>query len=454
MKRFCFLTFSILFLSFLLYAWPENQSSAGNSLVIEIHRGWNLISPGEFEIEFSKLKENNPKCKLEKEAQQWTSQEKYERKEKIEPLEGYWIYANFKKKIFGKKTCSLEISGKKGKDTYLLHKYWNMIASVEKKSFNEIQINCTSPLQKLWWYDPKINKHREISWDTPLEPGRGYWVWVEKDCQIGKGVGPPPPPPPITNNCPVPGSIPPAEQNEKKFDWRCQELNGKLVNVTTPPKDQRPCGACWAFGTIATVEGQANVEAFKKGGALPNLDLSEQYVTFCSGVKQPCDGGDPLSALTLLKGKGAPPENCAPYNPVPANKSCDEVKAEMEKNCPDWEGQLYKIDFSRLSISDSTKIAKLIRNHGPVLATVYRHPTGVPGIDKDGFLHCSLLAPPMFSHAVSIVGYNFEDPDNKYWILKGSWGRKVGFEGYYYLKLGEPNCSLVAEGIITKVIPP
>ena len=61
------------------------------------------------------------------------------------------------------------------------------------------------------------------------------------------------------------------------FDWRT--YNG--FDWMTPVKDQSQCGACWAFGSVGTVEAVYNIHQGQ-----PNLDinLSEEYVnTDCNG---------------------------------------------------------------------------------------------------------------------------------------------------------------------------
>ena len=40
------------------------------------------------------------------------------------------------------------------------------------------------------------------------------------------------------------------------------------------------------------------------------------------------------------------------------------------------------------------------------------------------------------NHAVSIVGWGVQS-DVQYWIVKNSWGREWGYEGFFYMKAGK-----------------
>lgn len=408
-------------------------SAANSSVKIELKKGWNLISPGGLEIEFSKLKQDNPKCKFQGTAKQWDSSEKYKDVDKLEPLRGVWVKLENK--------CTAEVSGNTGSDTLTLHKGWNMISVNEEKSFNEINVNCHPYANKLWWW--KIPwlfgkpKYVEADLNEKLKPKRGYWVWVSNACQIGKG----------TNNCPIPDSIPPDEQNNKKVDWRCKKdpKTGNLVNLITRVKDQELCGACWAFTVIAGIEAQANINAWKANQPLPNLDLSEQYLAFCNYFinVNPCQGLDPHLGLYFAEKNGIPTENCSPYNPFDPNtgnfRTCDTIK-----KCSNLENELYKITYSNVGDPQGT-----LRNHGPIIAVVSNMP-GAGGIGPDGTLNCQTSGD---LHTLLIVGYNFEDPNNKYWIAKNSWGDSMPNGGYVKIKYNGP-CQLDLKYVIDDVIFP
>ena len=48
------------------------------------------------------------------------------------------------------------------------------------------------------------------------------------------------------------------------------------------------------------------------------------------------------------------------------------------------------------------------------------------------------------NHAVTIVGYNTDDAELPYWIVRNSWGEDWGDKGYAYIKIapGEGICGI------------
>jgi len=96
------------------------------------------------------------------------------------------------------------------------------------------------------------------------------------------------------------------------FDWR--NVHGQ--NYLTPVHSQSGCGSCWAFGAIATVEGNAKAYFNKPNLA---LDLSEQDLVSCSGTGS-CGGGFSSDALVYIRDNGVAIESCFDY--THSDESC------------------------------------------------------------------------------------------------------------------------------------
>ena len=192
------------------------------------------------------------------------------------------------------------------------------------------------------------------------------------------------------------------------IDWR---NNGG--DWTTPIKDQKSCGSCVAFGTVATLEARVNIAC--KNPAL-DVDLSEAHLFYC-GCGNCCSTGWGFqAALDFCKNTGVGKEADFPY--IPGNQPCKTIPYYV------------KITASSqvLSMADRKTV---ISGKGPVLAGmavyadffayrsgVYRHTSS----DLRGY------------HAVCVVGYS--DAENC-WIVKNSWGTGWGENGWFKIAYGD-----------------
>jgi len=72
--------------------------------------------------------------------------------------------------------------------------------------------------------------------------------------------------------------VPPFEESLTDIDWRNWD-------VVSPIADQKTCGACYAFSTIAAAE---SAYAIKTGDLYRG---SEQHIVACSTRNMGCNGG-------------------------------------------------------------------------------------------------------------------------------------------------------------------
>lgn len=219
------------------------------------------------------------------------------------------------------------------------------------------------------------------------------------------------------------------------LDWR--DHNG--YNWVTPVKNQLNCGACVAFGTVAAFECQVRISSQDPGYP---IDLSEQHLFSCGGGS--CTGGWQITpAFNRCLNPGVPDEECLPYTARDSN--CSQA-------CPDWQTRAIRIqdweDLGGWFWPPSVEIIQNAVNRGPVTCSmivytdfmyysggVYRHVSG----DIEG------------GHCVCIVGY---DDANSCWIVKNSWGRAWGEEGFFRIQYGDSSIGLDSSRMIITVIPP
>ena len=73
------------------------------------------------------------------------------------------------------------------------------------------------------------------------------------------------------------------DKGPEEYDWRKE-------GAVTPVKNQQQCGSCWAFATVANIEGQNYLQNKQL------LSLSEQELVDCDKNDNGCGGGLPENA--------------------------------------------------------------------------------------------------------------------------------------------------------------
>ena len=244
-----------------------------------------------------------------------------------------------------------------------------------------------------------------------------------------------------------------AEALPASFDWRTQP------GVLTPVKDQGTCGSCWAFGTVGIMES-----ALGKLGT-SNVDLSEQFLVDCNdpsrnagGQKWSClTGGwtahmyhkDTLGTNQITV--GAVLETAKPYTGQDGTCSSEIRKSYTLSN---WAF----ITGAENTTPTPDQIKSAIYTYGPVTAGACAGPLwwdytgGVLSTDETTTPECGGHT----NHQIILVGWNEDDPNQKYWILRNSWGSSWGMGGYMYIaygtsKVGEGTSWVTANG--ASVVP-
>merc|ERR1712241_1322611 len=241
--------------------------------------------------------------------------------------------------------------------------------------------------------------------------------------------------------------IPDDERSEKFFDaYRYNRQNVpesynsvKLGNVS-PVKNQGGCGSCVAFATIAVVETcfKRTVGTFGDYSEQHLLDCgfnkngNEGWINGCNGAWNPgyaywLNGYWPESHNHTFSGHFAS-ESEYPYN------------AERGECRTDYQPFYQGAKISGLYVTsngDEETLKALVAEHGAVQTTVgansefQQYKGGV-------FAGCTSSRT---NHAVVVVGYGTENGVD-YWLVKNSWSKRWGDNGYIKIQRGVGMCGI------------
>jgi len=206
-----------------------------------------------------------------------------------------------------------------------------------------------------------------------------------------------------------------------EFDWRTK-------GAVNPVKNQAQCGSCWAFSTVANIEGVN----FLKTKQL--VSLSEQELVDCDKKTgdMGCQGGLPSNAFKdMIENKiGLELETDYPY--TAANGKCTAVSSKEKIFISNW---------TTIS-SDEDQMAAALIKYGPLSIGINASPMQFyhGGVSSPWKIFCN---PKSIDHGVAIVGFG-EDNGKKYWTIRNSWGETWGEKGYYRIIRGTNACGLTS----------
>ncbi|HOP00412.1 MAG TPA: C1 family peptidase [Bacteroidales bacterium] len=199
-------------------------------------------------------------------------------------------------------------------------------------------------------------------------------------------------------------------------------------NWLSTPKNQGPCGSCWAFCMAGSYEARKRI--VENQPAL-TIDLSEQHMVSCWAGN--CAGGGTPTHFDKLRDEGVPDEACFPY--VGSAVACS-------SGCPDWAERVYKAaSWTYLYQASVEDIKKEIMVNGPVHALMdvyedlYNYSIGV-------YTHIS----GNFQGSKAVIIYGWDNA-NDCWLVVNTWGSTWGetgpggTKGFFRVSISNHNCN-------------
>lgn len=220
--------------------------------------------------------------------------------------------------------------------------------------------------------------------------------------------------------------VPPSGSNiPDNVDWYQRGYVTEVIN-------QGACGACWAFCSVAALEGQHK----RRTGKL--VKLSEQQLIDCSTItgNKKCAGGQMCRAYEYAVGAGGVDyESAYPFQHQsgPCRFKKDQIGSTIT-------------GYLEIPYGDESALHKAVGLIGPVAAGLdaslpnFRH-------YKSGIFEDPRCSNTSLNHALTIVGYGTENGKD-YWLVKNSWGKHWGMKGFGKIARNNNNqCGIASKAI-------
>ena len=232
-----------------------------------------------------------------------------------------------------------------------------------------------------------------------------------------------------------------SSEKANPIDWR----NYKGNNYLTYTKNQhipKYCGSCWAQAATSMLSDRLNIQRSSKGQIFPRLTLSVQAIIDCKQGGT-CWGGDSTLLFQKAINWKVPVETCQTYRAVnPESFECSNEQvcyneSRDKKYVFDKYNGVKVVEWGRVRGAEQMKEAL---KTGPLVCSFEVTPDflnyNVNDYNDDNLnIYNEEKDYYGLNHAVSLVGWGVQGND-EYWVVRNSWGREWGYNGYFYLKAG------------------
>jgi len=286
-------------------------------------------------------------------------------------------------------------------------------------------------------------------------------------------------------------------------------FDGRITwkGLLSPVINQGSCGSCWAFASTACLADRFNIQSL----GLMHVELSAAKLILCNwegpelelqninpeleadklqtlNLKSintgACFGNTLYDAWRYLYLLGTPTEQCVPYNKtIGTNKVsykhlsnfadptsipfCTTITGMIGDMCAgsyydEYLGEetgepakryrayhFYAVAGTKNDKGSEYDIRYNIYNWGTVTTGFTVYPDFYTFDAKKEIYKWNGKGSAVGGHAVCIVGWG-EEKGTKYWIIRNTWGKKFGDDGYFRMIRGTNECSL-EENVVTGI---
>lgn len=269
------------------------------------------------------------------------------------------------------------------------------------------------------------------------------------------------------------------------------KFDGRSVwkDFLSPIRQQGTCGSCWAFASTSTLADRFNIQSVGKY----NVSLSPARLLICNyngkefEIPHPeeniaevtkiasknldeygCFGNTLINAWRYLYIFGTTTEECFPYNKLLTGYGnidiskyekkgqvplCTNVAGPIGDMCADrpfhvisgdefgTPARFYRCAHYYAIANNEKYIMNDIYTWGPVTTGMILYTDFYTFDVKNKIYKWDGKAESTGGHAVEIVGWG-EENNEKYWIVKNSWGTEWGRDGYFYISKGNNECDI------------
>ncbi|KAK0736469.1 hypothetical protein B0T21DRAFT_288015 [Apiosordaria backusii] len=216
-------------------------------------------------------------------------------------------------------------------------------------------------------------------------------------------------------------------------DWR----NRSGINFITTPQDQGACQSCWAFAVTALIESQVRIE-HSVWSKRSEADVHDGIGAICETT------GSAEETLQYVAGNTNSSAHGVSEKPGIADWSCDPYEAVTtpHAHCSDRSGRTTHIgNFQAIGEVEDQK--KWLYEYGPIVATFILYDNfGEWKPDPTNPHHVYAwdgTSGNTGNHIALIVGY---DDERGAWIMKNSWGKGWGDDGFVYFAYDNANIDM------------